>query len=357
MTVHVAAFRTSVLGNGTYGALLEQEMARDSSDRLSVNWNDQSDQGSLGWAIKSADSARNLDLGPFHRDLVVSALACARRSAIPVRPDVSIYRTQPLAFLRPKGVSGIILDETSSLSKRRSQPVRGTMCPSHRAEQPVYRDAAFVVDCSAGAAQSVFQDFGLPTSQVRVVNPGVDLVVRIQPVAKSTNGPLRLPFIGGDIRREDKPSVFRVVGQFFEEVHLDLVSPTTLPFASPNVTVHKSDRPHAAVWRTLIASVDSLLTPSSEESFGLVRLETMTARLPVTVGNALAAPAVVFDSEDGRVVSSSDGTELHAVVSELIRDRAMVDRMAGAAATRAEGWVSAAVNVRAISTHAIEASR
>ncbi len=104
-------------------------------------------------------------------------------------------------------------------------------------------------------------------------------------------------------------------------------------------------------------SVDFLLTPPSEQPFGIVRLKMMTAGLPVAMGNALAASSVVWSSEVDRVESSGDGTEFHAVDSELNRDRAMVDRVVGAAPTRAAGPVSTAVNVRVISTLAIGASR
>jgi glycosyltransferase involved in cell wall biosynthesis len=86
------------------------------------------------------------------------------------------------------------------------------------------------------------------------------------------------------------------------------------------------------------ASADIFCLPSTEraESFGLVLLEAMRARLPV-IASAIPGSGVGFVVQDGRtglMVAPGDARALAAVLRQLGADRAERERLGSAGAER-----------------------
>jgi phosphatidylinositol alpha-1,6-mannosyltransferase len=67
----------------------------------------------------------------------------------------------------------------------------------------------------------------------------------------------------------------------------------------------------------------------------------MACGVPVIVGNEGAAPELVRDGEDGRVVDGADPAGIASALAELLGDLATARRMGASARARAEEFTPA----------------
>jgi len=86
----------------------------------------------------------------------------------------------------------------------------------------------------------------------------------------------------------------------------------------------------------LYETADMFVLPSTEEPFGMVYAEAMSAGLPVVGWAAGNLPNLVDDGVEGVVVSKGDVAQLSGALRRLATDEALRDQLGRAAAVRAE---------------------
>jgi glycosyltransferase involved in cell wall biosynthesis len=90
----------------------------------------------------------------------------------------------------------------------------------------------------------------------------------------------------------------------------------------------------------LLSSLDILVFPSHEESFGLTVVEAMAMRLPVVASGNAGVLDIVVDGETGILVPPKDHELLADGISKLAHDPQMQERYGNAGRKRAEEFFS-----------------
>lgn len=120
---------------------------------------------------------------------------------------------------------------------------------------------------------------------------------------------------------------FRCIYDYFPDTHLIMAGDGELAgeLKQQAKTLGISERVHWLGWRedapTIIASLDIFLMPSLWEGFGLVLLETMSARVPIIASRVSAIPEVIVDGESGWLVKARDVDGLSQALYHLLMDR------------------------------------
>jgi glycosyltransferase involved in cell wall biosynthesis len=78
---------------------------------------------------------------------------------------------------------------------------------------------------------------------------------------------------------------------------------------------------------SIFDALDVFAMPSVAESFGIAYLEAWMCRKPVIGSDMGSTACVISDGIDGRLVAPDDSQHLAAVISELVSDRRLRDRM------------------------------
>lgn len=85
----------------------------------------------------------------------------------------------------------------------------------------------------------------------------------------------------------------------------------------------------------LLAACDVVVTPSREESFGIVTIEAWAAGRPVVAGDIPAVRSLINDGEDGLLIPVGDAPALTRAVGELLADPERARTMGAAGRDRA----------------------
>jgi glycosyltransferase involved in cell wall biosynthesis len=99
---------------------------------------------------------------------------------------------------------------------------------------------------------------------------------------------------------------------------------------------------------SLLASADLFVLPSLIEGLPLSVLEAMAAGCPVVATAAGGTGEIVQDRVTGLLVPPADAEALAAAMQELLRDRPLAARLAGAGRDRVRREFSAAATARSV---------
>ena len=169
-------------------------------------------------------------------------------------------------------------------------------------ERALWRATSTFSPWSTWAAESLAAQ-GVPRERIRVLPPGVDLDAwRQRPELRDTSeGPLRLLFVGGNFARKGGDLLLELVRErFAARCELDIV--TREPVApTPGVRVHRAT-PNSPALRELYARADLFVMPTRAECFGIATVEAMASGLPVVVGNVGGAGDIVDEGSTGWLI-------------------------------------------------------
>jgi glycosyltransferase involved in cell wall biosynthesis len=87
----------------------------------------------------------------------------------------------------------------------------------------------------------------------------------------------------------------------------------------------------------VLSIMDIFVFPSHEESFGVLLLEAMAARLPSVASNNAGIPDIVINGETGILIPPKDAVRLADAVKRLIVDKDLRTKLGREARKRAEG--------------------
>ena len=86
------------------------------------------------------------------------------------------------------------------------------------------------------------------------------------------------------------------------------------------------------------ASADFFVFPSTTETLGLVLLEAMSSGLPIVAAESGPSHELIDSSGAGRLFPSTQPYQLAQLVSDLIKDRSLLENLAVKARQEAEKW-------------------
>jgi glycosyltransferase involved in cell wall biosynthesis len=236
----------------------------------------------------------------------------------------------------------------------------------HQVNRHVYRSAAFLVPWSTWARQSLIADYGVLPGRIEVIPPGVDLDLW-QPSSRQSepgpspcgkgDGPFRILFVGGDIRRKGSDVLLQAYRALCSRlpgtqggtppVELHLVTRQAAPTGEGLIT-HQGLLPNTAEIISVFRSCDVFVLPTEAEAFGIAAVEAAAAGIPAIVTGVGGLTDVVDDGETGFIIRPGDAQTLAARLQSLATNPDLRLRLGRAARRRAESRFDAGRNAARI---------
>ncbi|HEU5434303.1 MAG TPA: glycosyltransferase family 4 protein [Thermomicrobiales bacterium] len=299
----------------------------------------------------------SIDLLYIHTQTAATSILDLPRSVPAV---VSIDLTWKLAFQESRYIGSPFFKPTLDLERR------------------IYERADLVVSFSDWAANSVIEDYGIPSSKVKVVRNGVTLPQATAVAADgrarrnggapglnggSTNGNghanghhngnghaaddlLRLGFIGNGFTRKGGDLLLRVHQEWFaDQAHLTMVA-ADVPRRRAgfrNVDV-RSDVPWDELMTTVLPNFDLFVFPTRWDYSPYAVIEAMSAGVPVIATRVGAIPEMIRDGVDGMLIEAGMEAPLVDRMQWAIVNRAKLPAMGACARERAIGHYAAEQN-------------
>ena len=206
------------------------------------------------------------------------------------------------------------------------------------ANERCYRRAEHCVTWSEWAKASLVADYGVPAHKVTVIAPGVDVDMWSRPsalVERTAGGPLRVLFVGGDLRRKG--------GDLLLSVADDLRRDPSIPEFEVHLctTAEVEDQPGVVIHRGLTSNSPELIEqyhladifclPTLGDCLPMVLAEAGAAGLPLVSTDVGAISGIVREGETGHLIEPRSDVQLAAALSHLLTD-ADARRQFGAAA-------------------------
>jgi glycosyltransferase involved in cell wall biosynthesis len=215
----------------------------------------------------------------------------------------------------------------------------------HRWNRRVLHAAAGIAPWSSWVRTSLIEDYGISERKIQVIPPGVD-VATWKTSLSSSDGPLRILFVGGDFERKGGELLLEAVRSIEpESVHVDIVTRSEVA-AGPGIEVHLGLSHSDEKLRDLFAVCDVFVLPSSSEMFGIAAVEAAAAGLPCIVTKVGGLGELVVEGETGFAIDVGDVTALAERLQRLRDDPMLRRRMGIAARERAEREFDATTNAR-----------
>ncbi len=224
-----------------------------------------------------------------------------------------------------------------------------------RLERRNARRADRVVVTSQHSRRVAVREYGLDPARIRIVPEGIDVEEWSSAPRRdvSSDGPGVVITIARQYRRKNTAALIEAMAQVRREmpgVQLRVIGggPELPRLRSLAASLGLGDGGvaflGAAATRDAIVAemthADVFCLPSRQEGFGIVFLEAMAAGLPIVAANAGAIPEVAPHGEVSLLVPPDDIRALSDALLDLLRDRALRDRLsaAGRARWRRYGW-------------------
>lgn len=183
----------------------------------------------------------------------------------------------------------------------------------------LHRKATIMNPWSKWAAQSLIDDYGIPSHKIHVIPPGIELdrwpiLVR----RRSQDEPVRLLFVGADFERKGGDLLLDVFRQRLQdrcELHLVTRSNVT---TQPGVHVYRDLSPNDPNLRNLYACCDIFVLPTRADCFSLASIEAMATGLPVITTAVGGIPEIVAEGRSGFLIAPDDGVTLAQRLETLV---------------------------------------
>jgi glycosyltransferase involved in cell wall biosynthesis len=237
----------------------------------------------------------------------------------------------------------------------------------YRANRSCFRRAAHVVTWSEWARRGVVSDYGVAPDKVTVVPPGVlpGLWQRTGPSEPQNDGPVRILFVGGDLRRKGGDVLLRAFASLRDErrhdpqaraVELDLVTPAPVEEAD-GVRVHGHVQPNSAELIELYHRAHIFCLPTRSDCLPMVLSEAGAAGLALVSTPVAAIPEIVRDGETGLLVPVGDEVALAHALKRLVDDSELRQRMSSAAERLVSAHYDAEHNARRLVSVLVDCTR
>lgn len=290
---------------------------------------------------------------PGHGNWTVRAGLRARRAVRSLeahgRLDALFVHTQVPATLMPdvlRRVPTVVSLDATPLQYDELGDHYGHATAGERAERVKWRlhracfaRAGRLVTWSAWTKQGLVDDYGVPPDKVVVIAPGVDYE-RWCPDGQATpgpteDGPVRVLFVGGDLRRKGGLTLVESVRRLRAEgaaVHLDLVTQQDMA-DEEGITVHRGLGPNDPALIQLYWRADVFCLPTLGDCLPMVLSEAGAAGLPLISTQVGAIHEIVRPEETGLLVPPGDEAALTVALRRLVDDPAL-RRSLGSSAQR-----------------------
>jgi len=281
------------------------------------------------WARLIAPFPRlgDLDLQPLRWRLRYSWHA---RRALDAPADVALVNTQSVALLAGKPMrrtpTVLSVDLTGrqfaalEYWRRRGRTAPVSELPLEALERRALQRAARVLAWTEWTAHSLREDYGLPSEQIAVIHPGVDIarwsVERVAPPASPER--LRILFVGNHARRKGLRTLLSALPLVERPFELHVVSNDAQLDVPDDVVVHRGLAPGSEGLKRQLAEADVFVLPTRADGAPWAILEAMAAGLPVVASDVAAIPELVGDA--GVVVPPGDPVVLAAALRALADD-------------------------------------
>lgn len=185
-----------------------------------------------------------------------------------------------------------------------------------------YLAAAALVTWSRLAADSLAADYGVPTSRIHVVPPGVDLD-RFRPVERDRpngrhGGLVRVLFVGGDFVRKGGGDLLEAVRGVPEaELHV-VTGAEVVPPPEVRCHVHRGLTPGDPRLLELYRDADIFALPSRGDCLPQVLAEAAASALPIVATPTGAVPEIVRDGRNGFLVPVAAPHDLRQALRRLV---------------------------------------
>jgi len=195
------------------------------------------------------------------------------------------------------------------------------------------------------AAEARFVEAGYPSTKLRVIPPGVDLLPRI---TRRRRTGFRALFIASDSYRKGTRTVFeawtrvrRAGDELICVTSRDLFASPLLVrtlMEQPTITWHPF-MPHSQLQR-LYDDVDCVLQPSHEDGYPAAVTDGMARGVAAIVSDRSGVNDLIADDESGFVVPAGDAAAVADALGRMMASRSLVRRMGEAArdAAAASTW-------------------
>lgn len=291
------------------------------------------------------------------------SLVRLRHGSSPVRADVLFVHTQvPAVLLRPwmeRTPTVVSIDATpkqyDSLGAHYSHAPGPAWLERRKfeANRRCFEDAAHLVAWSSWARDGLVEEYGIPAAKISVIPPGVDVgqwkrrTKRAEPA--EPNGPVRLLFVGGDLRRKGGDhliAAFRTLRDDPDvppaELHLVTASPVE---PEPGLVVYHGLTSNSAELIRLYHDADIFCLPTLGDCLPMVLAEAAASELPLVSTDVGAIREIVRPGSTGELVPPGDDRALASALRGLILEPGRRVRYGLAAGDLARREHDAAANV------------
>lgn len=187
----------------------------------------------------------------------------------------------------------------------------------HRVNRELFQGAYRIIPWSTWVQESLIKDYGVTEQKITVIPPGVDLNVWRCREKDSSDGLMRILFIGGDFYRKGGEILLEAFKNMPEgTAELVLVTRSQLD-PQKNVRVFNDMTPNSPQLIKLCQSCDIFVLPTNAEAFGIAAVEASAMGLPV-IGTAVGGLTdIVKHQVSGFVIEPGDTSSLTKHLLEM----------------------------------------
>ena len=220
----------------------------------------------------------------------------------------------------------------------------------YRANRACFQRASHLVSWSHWGKDGLVNGYGIQPEKVSVIRPGVDIERWSRPASGEPRleDPIRILFVGGDLRRKGGDSLVAVISRLRSDrdlppLELHLVTGSDVE-RTPGVFVHHGLRPNSPELIALYHSADIFCLPTMGDCLPMVLAEAAAAGLPLVSTEVGAIGEIVRNGETGELVVPGDLDALALALRRLISDSSLRARYGATARRLAEAEHNAKTN-------------
>lgn len=205
----------------------------------------------------------------------------------------------------------------------------------YRTNVKLFRNAARILPWSHWTRESLVRDYGADEKCIEVIPPGVDTTRWAPLPTREPHTPLRILFVGGDIRRKGGATLLEAYQRLPNELaELWLVTRTPAPEGKGLCPFHGL-RPNQPELVALYQQCDVFVLPTEAEAFGIAAIEASAAGLPMITTNVGGLTDVVANGTTGFLIEPGNANALYEKLWLLLNEPTLRERMGAAARARA----------------------
>ncbi len=223
----------------------------------------------------------------------------------------------------------------------------------HRANRRLFESADRILPWSNWTSCSLIEDYQVDPKRIEVLPPGVDLDLW-KPIARTSQGPTRVLFVGGDLDRKggfDLIRAFRKLPVGLAE--LVLVTRSPVP-PEKGITTYNHIHPNSPELVRLYQSCDVFALPTKAEAFGIAAVEASSMGLPIVATPVGGLTDIVAEGVNGFLVPPGDILALSSSLLLLVENAALRRQLGLAGRKLAEKRFDARKNARRLTEILLE---